>query len=228
VVNVGCLGDEQMWFVPRKPNIGVHVQISVTSQRHHDVNAMALTGPLDSGPVTERVGPLGFIWTWTVSPANEAFYDWTFYADGLRPCITSGFNSRAPLGASPTPTNTPRPTDTPGPTATATATVVPVPAISRIVPETGPCGSLVTIFGRGFGAPPSSFGTQALIASPIDGTHGMLINGGSDTSLSAQVPSTGLTGNSTVHTVQIVSNGGVSNTVTFTVTGGSGSSGATC
>src|SRR5207248_3704870 len=117
VVNVGCLGDEQMWFLPRKPNIGVHVEISVTSRRHHDARSIRLTGPLDPGPVTERVGPLGFIWSWTVVPAVEAFHEWTFYADGLRPCITSGFNSYAPLGATPTPTNTPRPTDTPGPTA---------------------------------------------------------------------------------------------------------------
>src|SRR5206468_3063861 len=54
VVDVGCLGDEQMWFVPRKPNVGVHVSISVTSQRHHDARSMALGGPLDSGPVIEH------------------------------------------------------------------------------------------------------------------------------------------------------------------------------
>ncbi|HEX8968183.1 MAG TPA: hypothetical protein VF937_09900, partial [Chloroflexota bacterium] len=114
VVNVGCMGDEQMWFVPRKPNVGVHVQISVTSQRHHDARAMALGGPIDSGPVVEHTGPLGFIWTWSVVPSLEGFYDWTFYADGLRPCITSGFNAYAPVGATPTPTVTPLPTNTPG------------------------------------------------------------------------------------------------------------------
>src|SRR5205807_3264966 len=83
VVNVGCMGDEQMWFVPRRPNVGVHVQVSVTSQRHHDARSMALGGPLDPGPVTEHVGPLGFIWTWTVVPPAEGFYQWTFFADGL-------------------------------------------------------------------------------------------------------------------------------------------------
>jgi hypothetical protein len=85
----------------------------------------------------------------------------------------------------------------------------------------------VTIFGHGFGSPPSTFGTSALISSPSDGTHGMFINGGSDTSLSAQIPSTGLTGGGTTgtsHTVQVVSNGGVSNTVVFTVTGGASNS----
>jgi hypothetical protein len=227
VVNIGCMGDEQMWFVPRRPNVGTHVDISVTSQRHHDVRSLKLAGPLDPGPVTERVGPLGFVWTWTIVPAIEAFHEWTFYADGLRPCITSGFNSFAPLGATPTATITPQATNTPGPTATPTPTVIPVPSITRIVPESGPCGSLVTIFGHGFGSPPSTFGTSALISSPSDGTHGMFINGGSDTSLSAQIPSTGLTGGGTTgtsHTVQVVSNGGVSNTVVFTVTGGASNS----
>ena len=90
-----------MWFIPRKPNIGVHVQISVTSQRHHDVRSMLLGGPVDPGPVVEHIGPLGFVWTWTVIPTVEAFYQWTFFADGLRPCITSGFNAFAPLGATP-------------------------------------------------------------------------------------------------------------------------------
>src|SRR5204863_5400058 len=93
VVNVGCLGDEQMWFVPRKPNIGVHVQISVTSQRHHDARALILSGPADPGPVTERTGQLGFIWTWTIVPTVEGFYEWTFFADGLKPCMTCGFNT---------------------------------------------------------------------------------------------------------------------------------------
>jgi len=46
---------------------------------------MRLTGAIDPGPVVERVGPLGFIWTWTIVPAVEDFYQWTFYADGLRP-----------------------------------------------------------------------------------------------------------------------------------------------
>jgi hypothetical protein len=220
VVDIGCLGDEQMWFVPRKPNIGVHVQISVTSQRHHDARSMALAGPVDAGPVTEHTGPLGFIWTWTIVPTIEGFYNWTFFADGLRPCITSGFNAFAPLGATATPTITPQPTNTPGPTATATPTVVPQPTISALVPTSGSCGSLVTIFGHGFGSPPSTFGTQALISGP-DGTHPLPINGGSDSSISAQLPISGLTGGGTVHQIQVVNNGGVSNAVNFTVTGGS-------
>ena len=78
-------------------------------------------GPLDPGPVTERVGPLGFVWTWTVVPAIEDFHVWTFYADGLRPCITSGFNAYQPLGSTATPTVTPIPTNTPGQYADANA-----------------------------------------------------------------------------------------------------------
>ncbi|MBV9543821.1 MAG: hypothetical protein JOY61_05545, partial [Chloroflexi bacterium] len=165
VVNVGCLGDEQMWFVPRKPFVGVHVEISVTSQRHHDARFVRLTGAEDAGPVTERQGPLGFVWTWTVVPTVEDFYQWTFYADGLRPCITSGFNAFAPLGATSTPTQTPLATNTPGTsTPTPTQTPVPLPSINRIDPSNGlACGTLLNIIGNNFGSPPSSFGTNAIL-----------------------------------------------------------------
>src|SRR6266542_5069531 len=76
VTNEGCIGDEQMWFIPRRPNIGVHVEIAVTSRRHHDVRFVRLVGPLDAGVPTERIGPLGFVWTGTVIPAVEAFHQW--------------------------------------------------------------------------------------------------------------------------------------------------------
>ena len=215
VVNIGCLGDEQMWFVPRKPNVGVHVQVSVTSQRHHDARSMALGGPLDPGPVVEHTGPLGFIWTWTIVPNVEDFYQWTFYADGLRPCITSGFNASAPLGATPTATITPVPTNTPGTaTPTPTSTPPPTPVITSAAPTTTPCGGLITIFGHGFGSPPSSNGTQILFAGS-EGTVPASPNGGSDTSMSVTVPH-GV--NSGSHTVQVVNNGGVSNTITINVT----------
>jgi len=220
VVNVGCLGDEQLWFVPRKPNVGVHVQISVTSQRHHDVRAMALGGPIDPGPVTERVGPLGFIWTWTISPSVEAFYEWTFYADGLRPCITSGFNAYAPVGATQTPTETPIPTSTPGTlTATPTGTPVPIPSIST-ASTTGTCGSVITVTGNNFGSPPSSFGTsiQLLGGPPASGTPILLsLIGGSNTQVTATLPSSGLVAGSNFNLV-VVNNGGASNTVPFRVT----------
>jgi hypothetical protein len=147
----GCRGDEQLWFVPRKPNTGVHVNVSVTSQRHHDVRAMVLSGPIDAGPVTERTGPLGFVWTWTIVPTVEGFYDWTFYADGLRPCNTSGFNAFAPLGATATPTQTAIATNTPGPTATPTPQSAP--NTTGFTPTSGGCGDPITVIGSNFGTP---------------------------------------------------------------------------
>ena len=42
VSNAGCAGDEQMWFVPRRPSIGTRAEISVTSQRRHDVQVVRL------------------------------------------------------------------------------------------------------------------------------------------------------------------------------------------
>src|SRR5579864_2172149 len=210
VVNIGCLGDEQMWFVPRRPFIGVHVQISVTSQRHHDARAMALGGPLDPGPVVEHVGPLGFIWTWTVVPTVEDFYQWTFYADGLRPCITSGFNAFAPLGATATPTNTPVPTNTPG-TATATPTNTPVPApiLTNVVPQTTACGAILTVQGSNFGSPPSNFGTAVFLFA--GGTEFQLtpIGTGSNTQLRVSVPSSGP--HNGVGQIQVSNSGGDSN-----------------
>jgi hypothetical protein len=209
-----------MWFVPRKPNIGVHVQVSITSQRHHDARSMALGGPVDPGPVTEHEGPLGFVWTWTVVPSVEAFYQWTFYADGLRPCITSGFNSYAPLGATPTPTNTAAPTSTAGPTNTPTPTVVPVPTITTAT-SSGTCGSVITVVGSNFGTPPSSVSTnvQLLGGPPNAGTPKLLtIIGGSNTQIIATLPSNGLVAGGGYQLI-VANNGGASNTAPFTVTG---------
>jgi hypothetical protein len=210
VVNVGCLGDEQMWFVPRKPNIGVHVQISVTSQRHHDARSMALGGPLDPGPVVEHVGPLGFIWTWTVIPTVEDFYQWTFYADGLRPCITSGFNAAAPLGATPTPTITPQPTNTPGTaTPTPTQTSVPAPTVSGVSNAHAlTCGQVVTITGSNFGTPPSSFGTTVTLANGGNTFLLSLVGTGSNTSLLVNMPPAGSSINANLSTSIVVSNSG--------------------
>ena len=219
VVNLGCLGDEQMWFVPRRPNVGTHVDISVTSQRHHDVHALKLAGPVDPGPVIERVGPLGFVWTWTVTPMVEAFHDWTFYADGLRPCITSGFNTYAPLGATATPTATPQPTNTPGTaTATPTATPVPTPTISRVTPDTNlGCNQLVTIIGTNFGSPPSVFGTNAILVQSGRIFGLPQVGTGSNTQIRVTMPASGSGVNPGPAEIQISNSGGDSNTwpVTF-------------
>jgi hypothetical protein len=220
VVNVGCLGDEQMWFVPRKANVGVHVEISVTSQRHHDARFVRLTGPQDSGPVTERQGPLGFVWTWTVVPNVEDFYQWTFYADGLRPCITSGFNAIAPLGATATPTETPIATNTPGTaTATPTQTPVPLPSINRIDPSSGlACNSLVSIIGNNFGSPPSSFGTNAILLQNGT-TFGLTqVGTGSNTQIRVSTPSNGITPGQAQ--IQVSNSGGDSSVATVTFSTG--------
>jgi hypothetical protein len=223
VVNLGCMGDEQLWFTPRRPNIGVHVDISVTSQRHHDARNMRLTGPLDPGPVTERVGPLGFVWTWTIVPVVEDFHQWTFYADGLRPCITSGFNAYVPLGATATPTQTPIATNTAGPTGTPTSTVVPVPSITTAT-QNGTCGSVITIVGNNFGSPPSNVGTNVqLLGGPSNAGTPKLLNliGGSNTQMTATLPSTGMVSGGGYFLV-VSNNGGASNTVPFKVDGVAG------
>jgi hypothetical protein len=210
VVNVGCLGDEQMWFVPRKPNVGVHVTITVTSQRHHDARAMALGGPLDPGPVVEHLGPLGFEWSWTVIPTVEEFYQWTFYADGLRPCITSGFNASASLGATPTPTETPIPTNTPGTaTPTPTQTSVPAPTINAVSNgHSLTCGQVVTITGNNFGTPPSTFGTNVTLTNGGNTFLLNLVGTGSNTSLLVNMPPAGSSINANLATSIIVSNSG--------------------
>jgi hypothetical protein len=208
VVNIGCMGDEQLWFVPRKPNVGVHVAISVTSQRHHDIRSMALSGPMDPGSVTERLSPLGFVWTWTVVPTVTDFYQWTFYADGLRPCITSGFNAFVPLGATATPTNTPVPTNTPGPTSTPTATVVAAPSITDVVPSSGlGCSSIVTVRGSNFGSPPSTFGTAVFFINGTRTTTLQQIGTGSNTQIRVQMPSSSINA-SQASFVQVSNSGG--------------------
>jgi hypothetical protein len=220
VVNLGCMGDEQLWFTPRKPNIGTHVDISVTSQRHHDAHNMRLTGPLDPGPVIERESTLGFVWTWTVVPQVEEFHQWTFFADGLRPCITSGFNAYAALGSTATPTITPIPTDTPG-TATATPTQTPLPVPSISDPSfTGlACGATITIHGNNFGSPPSAHGTFATLVVGTNLFNLQTIGTGSNTQLRVLLPSslgstTATTGQLFVSTSEADSN---SVPVTFSV-----------
>jgi hypothetical protein len=214
VVNVGCLGDEQMWFVPRRPNVGVHVSITVTSQRHHDARAMALGGPLDPGPVVEHLGPLGFEWTWTVVPGVEGFYEWTFFANGLQPCITSGFNAFAPLGATETPTETPIPTNTPGTaTPTPTQTSVPAPSVTGVSNAHAlTCGQVVSITGNNFGTPPSSFGTAVTLTNGGNTFVLSLVGTGSNTTLLANMPPAGSNINSAAQTFLIVSNSGGNST----------------
>lgn len=150
VSNAGCIGDEQMYFVPSKPYVATRVQVSVTSQRHHNVQYMALAGALDTGTATERPGYIGWVWTWTVTPPAEGWYQFTFYADGLHPCITSGFNVYTAVGATATPTATNLPAGNPEPTNTPTPGV---PTLSNIQPNSGGCSQTITILGQNFGTP---------------------------------------------------------------------------
>ncbi|HEY3061555.1 MAG TPA: IPT/TIG domain-containing protein, partial [Chloroflexota bacterium] len=144
---------------------------------------------LDAGQPTERLGPLGFVWTWTVVPAVEAFHQWTFYADGLRPCITSGFNAFAPLGATPTPTETPQPTNTPGATATATPTPrPPQPSVTALSASSGECGSLLTITGTNFGATQADVSGQVFFSGPNGTTASNYLSWNSN-QISVGVPS---------------------------------------
>jgi hypothetical protein len=208
---VGCAGDEQLWFTPRKPFIGTHVDISVTSQRRHDTHVMRLTGPIDPGTVTERSSIFGWTWTWTIVPTVEGFYNWTFYADGLRPCITSGFPSLVQVGSTPTSTTTPVPTVTQTPTNTTTPTPTPGAPSNISAPGSAACGTVFTIAGNNFGTPPSSAGTSVLLAGP-EGTTPLTIVSGSNTSLLVQMPSTGLQAGP--HTLTVQNNSGFSTTGT--------------
>jgi hypothetical protein len=169
---------------------------------------MRLTGPIDPGQVTERSSIFGWTWTWTVVPTVDGFYNWTFYADGLRPCITSGFPSLVQVGSTPTATASPVPTASQTPTNTTTPTPTPgVPSNLSLSAQTIACGALLTINGNNFGSPPSSAGTQVNLIGPgTEGTHALTITAGSNTSLLVQVPTTGLQPGA--HTVTVANNQG--------------------
>jgi hypothetical protein len=202
-----------MWFVPRRPNIGTRAEISVTSRRHHDIRFLRLVGPLDAGTPVERLGVFGFTWTWSVVPAVEAFHEWTFYADGLRPCMTSGFNVNAPLGATATPTVSPEPTNTPEPT-TPTPTPLPAaPAITSLNPTSGNCGQSVRIGGTNFGPSQAEVSGNVFFDGPQGQTSDNILSW-SNTLIIARVP-TDLLRNET-YTVVVTHSGGASTQTTFT------------
>jgi hypothetical protein len=203
VTNAGCLGDEQMFFAARRPYVNTRVQISVTSQRHHNAQIMVLAGPTDTGAVTERVGLYGWVWTWTVTPTVEGFYDYAFFADGLHQCIHSGFNAITALGATPTPTVTNLPANTEGPTSTSTPTQ---PSISSINPTSGGCAQTITILGSGFGSPASGATVPSGAQVFFGGRTVSAIIGWSNTSILIGIPSTAPAGPNTI-TVSIPGGG---------------------
>jgi hypothetical protein len=96
---------------------------------------------------------------------------------------------------------------------------VPVPSITTAT-QTGTCGSVVTVVGNNFGAPPSSFGTNVqLLGGPTNSGTPKLLNliGGSNTQLIATLPSNGLVIGGG-YSLVVVNNGGASNQASFTVT----------
>jgi hypothetical protein len=79
---------------------------------------------------------------------------------------------------------------------------------------------VVTVVGTNFGTPPSTFGTnvQLLGGPPGAGTPKLLtLVGGSNTQITATLPSNGLTAG-TGYQLVVTNNGGTSNTAQFTVT----------
>ncbi|HKV62229.1 MAG TPA: protease pro-enzyme activation domain-containing protein [Candidatus Acidoferrum sp.] len=88
-----------------------------------------------------------------------------------------------------------------------TSVTVPVPNITSISPASGPVGTTVTITGSGFGS------SQNGSVVTLSGTS-MQVNTWSDTSITANVPSTGTTGPIVVSVAPTMTN---SNPVTFTV-----------
>src|SRR5947209_14200420 len=166
-----CAGDEQIYFAPKKPYAGTDVLVAVTSATHHDVRTVRLTGPVKTGQVNERPGLNGWVWEWTITPATDGWYGFTFYTDGARACADSGFNVLPAFGATPLPSATatvaPFATTTPIPTLTVTptATAVPGPSLATtgaVEPSTGACaGRLLRVSGENFGA------TQTLPSSQV-------------------------------------------------------------
>jgi hypothetical protein len=171
-----CAGDEQIMFAPGKPYVGTDVLIAVTSSRHHDVRTVRLAGPVKSGPVNERPGLNGWVWEWTISPTVDGWYNFTFYADGARPCATSGFNALPAFGATPLPSATPSPapfvTATAIPTASPSPTGTPQPAPSlaqtnAVDPSSGACaGHLMHLSGNNFGTTQAALNGNVLFAGP--------------------------------------------------------------
>ncbi len=208
----GCLGDEQMFFVPRKPYSGTNVDIVVTSSRHHDDRYVRLTGPVNSGQPTERQTPTGWAWAWTVSPTIEGWYEWAFYANGMIPCIVSGFTVQPIFGATATPTKTPELTATPTP-ETPTATPTPGTPGSVTVVSPAPaknCGTQLSITGTNFGTTQSQYNGQVLFAGvPAS------ITTWNNSAISFFIP-TGLTTGQTYQII-VTTNGGASNPVSYTI-----------
>jgi hypothetical protein len=177
-----CAGDEQIMFAPVKPYVGTDVLVDVTSARHHDVRTVHLAGPVKPGPVSERAGLNGWVWEWTISPPLEGWYDFTFFADGARPCATSGFNALPAFGSTAVPsvTATPVAFATVTPVSTPTVTAEPAPALAAsnaADPATGACsGHVLRLSGTNFGSTQAALSGNVLFAGPTGTTVATILS----------------------------------------------------
>jgi hypothetical protein len=217
-----CAGDEQIYFAPKKPYAGTDVLVAVTSATHHDVRTVRLTGPVKTGQVNERPGLNGWVWEWTITPATDGWYAFTFYTDGARACADSGFNVLPAFGATPLPSVTatvaPFATTTPIPTLTVTptATAVPGPSLATTgaADPTGACaGRLVRLNGDNFGA------TQAALNGNVffTGSTGQsvpTILSWTNTSILMTVPTGSVGGN---YQIVVTTTSGATVPLTYTV-----------
>jgi hypothetical protein len=215
-----CAGDEQIMFSPNKPFANTDVLVSVTSARHHTSSTVRLTGPVKPGAVNERQGLNGWVWEWTITPATDGWYEFSFYTDGARKCATSGFNVLPAFGVASTPTTgtpTPFATSTLFPTVTATpsATSVAAPAINPTAdPRAGACaGTLVHITGTNFGNTQTELQGSVLLNIP-GGSKPAAIQQWTSTSILFSLPAPLAAGPTQI---LVTTTGGISNAIVYTV-----------
>jgi hypothetical protein len=162
-----CAGDEQIMFSPNKPYANTDVLVSVTSARHHNASTVRLTGPVKPSAVNERQGLNGWVWEWTVSPAVDGWYEFSFWTDGARKCATSGFNALPAFGVATATPVTAIPTATLVPTITPTPTATPVsaPVLNATAdPASGAtCGTLLHLTGTNFGTTQSELQGNVIV-----------------------------------------------------------------
>lgn len=232
---VGCAGDEQIYFTPPKPYAQTDVIISVSTRRRHDLRTTRLTGPIKAGTPTEREGLAGWVYEWSVTPPIDGWYEWTFWVDTIRKCATSGFNALPVFGATAVPTATPTltptpdpsatptftPTTTPSPTETPTPTVTPtptagVPVLTSFEPPSSAqagagCGEILRIIGSRFGATQNTYN-----GSVTFGGRSPTVAYWSNTEIRISVPIS-LTNPGNAQQVMVLTDGGASSIVTYLV-----------
>jgi hypothetical protein len=127
---VACLGDEEMTFNPNPGVVAAPVSIAVTSARGNPDVVLRVTfggAAVDAQWIAVDTGAgKGFVWRWTMTPAQAGRYDANFYVGTTVLCTANLLQ----VNAAPAATNTPAPTATTAPTATRTSTAIPPPPTS--------------------------------------------------------------------------------------------------